>query len=252
MKKQLLAFILGIVVAICGSVVAQSISTLSADIITANTRIGSPAISTGATNTFIGTAASTGVTGASNTIVGATTGTGITTGSNNTVLGAGVTGLAAALGNNIILADGTGTIKAQHNNVDWLLTGAAVATKASAAQGIFTGWGAIGGAGTGSGQIEIATAAANHGVIQYASAGNTTLYIDNIFDNAAAEIRLRTRTAGTPINALILNATSAAFPGTVAASTGGAASTATCWKADGITLGHCTTIVGAGGGCTCA
>jgi hypothetical protein len=34
--------------------------------------------------------------------------------------------------------------------------------------------------------------------------------------------------------------------------TGGAANKAVCWKADGITLGKCTTAVDASGGCTCA
>lgn len=34
-------------------------------------------------------------------------------------------------------------------------------------------------------------------------------------------------------------------------STGGSTGKATCWKADGKTIGYCSTVIDAGGGCTC-
>ncbi len=39
--------------------------------------------------------------------------------------------------------------------------------------------------------------------------------------------------------------------GLISFGTGGSANSAVCWKADGKTLSHCTSVVGAGGGCTC-
>ncbi len=45
--------------------------------------------------------------------------------------------------------------------------------------------------------------------------------------------------------------TGVAITGALTVSTGGGVSTAACWKSDGITLGKCSSVVGAGGGCTC-
>ena len=55
----------------------------------------------------------------------------------------------------------------------------------------------------------------NFARFSYTSAGSTTLFISNATDDAAAEIRLRTRTLGTTLNALILTGTSAILPGTL-------------------------------------
>jgi len=48
-----------------------------------------------------------------------------------------------------------------------------------------------------------------------------------------------------------VNITSNLWIGGTMASAGGSANQATCWKADGKTLGYCSTVVNATGGCTC-
>lgn len=65
-------------------------------------------------------------------------------------------------------------------------------------------------------QIDLSgSSGTNFGRLTYSSAGNTALHLENAFDDAAAEIRLRTRTLGSAINALIVSATSATLPGTL-------------------------------------
>ncbi len=76
--------------------------------------------------------------------------------------------------------------------------------KTTATQAIFRGYESVVGAADASGQIQIGDTAANAGIIHYEGATNKRLYIDNSYDNNAGNIYFRTRTAGTPINALVV------------------------------------------------
>jgi len=60
----------------------------------------------------------------------------------------------------------------------------------------------------------------NYGRIYYSSGGNTGVYIENAFDDAASEIRLRTRTLGTPVEVGLFNAAGLNVSGYVVAPTG--------------------------------
>ena len=43
----------------------------------------------------------------------------------------------------------------------------------------------------------------------------------------------------------------ASISGALTVATGGSAGKATCWKADGKTIGYCSSVVDSSGGCTC-
>lgn len=94
------------------------------------------------------------------------------------------------------------------------------ASLGSAKQAIFSGWGNTGGTSSGTashfnGSIWIGDTASSQGVIDYnGTSGNTSFDICNTYDSALGEIRLRTRTSGTPVTAL--TATSAVVTTTVA------------------------------------
>ena len=93
-------------------------------------------------------------------------------------------------------------------------TGLISGTKTTNAQATFSGFSTIaGGVPNLNGQIFLGDGAASsaQGSIQYNTAGNTVLYIDNGYDNASAAIWLRTRTNGVAVNALKLDATTAVF-----------------------------------------
>ena len=64
-----------------------------------------------------------------------------------------------------------------------------------------SGWGQVQGASASAGQIDIGATAANQGRVQYSSAGSTTLYIDNSFDDTGASVVIRTRTAVSAVTA---------------------------------------------------
>jgi hypothetical protein len=73
----------------------------------------------------------------------------------------------------------------------------------AAAQLLLDGWGPINGSRTGDGQLLIGSTTAYQGRFHYdSSAGN--LYIENSYNNAAGNIFFRTKTAGTPVNALTI------------------------------------------------
>lgn len=127
--------------------------------------------------------------------------------------------------------------------------------------------GPIGGTGATPAAATVTTLAANTG-----ASGNQITFgstaVGYLFSDHSANVAFSFVTGGGG-SALWLNATGAtlyspnqtkfavisntgfAVTGDISSSTGGAASTAACWKADGITLGKCSTTVGAGGGCTC-
>lgn len=77
----------------------------------------------------------------------------------------------------------------------------------------------------------------------------------------SAELAIVTRNAGTNAERMRINATGVGIGSTIPAaaldvtgsirSSAGTVGQAACWKADK-TLGQCTTVVGAGGGCTCS
>jgi hypothetical protein len=80
------------------------------------------------------------------------------------------------------------------------------------------GWNNIQGASTNAGEIRFGGTTSIQGRLIYSSAGNSTLYLDNTFDNANAEIKLRTRVSGTAVDALTLTSTAATFPSTMKSS----------------------------------
>ncbi len=86
--------------------------------------------------------------------------------------------------------------------------------KSTASQIRAYGWDAVSGAGTDRGSIELGSAASYYGRIGYANTG--ALYLDNIYDNAAAATYVRMRVGGTPVNALtILGTGTVQFPSTI-------------------------------------
>jgi len=81
-----------------------------------------------------------------------------------------------------------------------------VMNNSSQTQGELWGWNSIQGASANAGEIRLGGTESIQGRLIYTSSGNTGVYIDNTFDDAAAEIRLRTRVAGTAVNTIIASA----------------------------------------------
>jgi hypothetical protein len=81
-------------------------------------------------------------------------------------------------------------------------TGQITASNTAAAQEIFKGWGAVGGAVADNGQIQIGATSTYCGVLQYDSSGNTTLYIDSTYNSNSSKIKIRTKTGGTAFDAI--------------------------------------------------
>jgi len=81
-----------------------------------------------------------------------------------------------------------------------------VMNNSSQTQGELWGWNSIQGASANAGEIRLGGTENIQGRLIYTSSGNTGVYIDNTFDDAAAEIRLRTRVAGTAVNTIIASA----------------------------------------------
>ncbi|MFA6198757.1 MAG: hypothetical protein WC734_06450, partial [Patescibacteria group bacterium] len=73
-------------------------------------------------------------------------------------------------------------------------------TDATAAQALFSGWDETTGAYHQSGQILLGDTVAYQGRLHYNSGGN--LYLDNSYNNDAGNIYIRTKTAGTAVNAV--------------------------------------------------
>ena len=79
------------------------------------------------------------------------------------------------------------------------------ASDSDGAQLIASGWSSSTGVAHGTaGEINVGGVAATHGVFGYSTVGD--LYIDNTYDNAAGEIFIRTKTDGTPVNAITISA----------------------------------------------
>lgn len=92
-------------------------------------------------------------------------------------------------------------------------------TKTTGIQAQFAGYCPQGAAtSANAGSIVVGSAAATYyGLIQFSAAGNTALYIENTFDDAAGSMIFRMRGLGTPVNALTILGTGAAtFASTVA------------------------------------
>jgi len=81
-----------------------------------------------------------------------------------------------------------------------------VMNNSSQTQGELWGWNSIQGASANAGEIRLGGTENIQGRLIFTSSGNTGVYIDNTFDDAAAEIRLRTRVAGTAVNTIIASA----------------------------------------------
>lgn len=121
----------------------------------------------------------------------------------------------------------------------WLNSGAITATNAAGVVATFKGYSRTGGASAYNGSLQLGSNAAYAGFIDYdAITGYTTLNIDNSFDNAAASIKLRLRTAGTPINALtLLGSGAATFASTLGS---GVHTVTTATDAAGLTITNST------------
>jgi len=92
------------------------------------------------------------------------------------------------------------------------------ATSTSATQALFSGFDSVGGANTQNGSISLGTNSVAQGILHYhASSGNTVLYVDNSYDNAAAAVTIRTRTTGTPVSVAAFTSSGAAITGTLSA-----------------------------------
>jgi hypothetical protein len=87
-------------------------------------------------------------------------------------------------------------------------------------QAVFSGWAPIIGSGAApTGSIAIGDTAAFRGIFQYSSAGSTVLYMDNTFDNAAAALQFRLRTAGAAVVAMTMLGSGNVGVGTLTPST---------------------------------
>lgn len=90
--------------------------------------------------------------------------------------------------------------------------------KTTAAQAAFYGFSDYGPNRAGSGKIILGSNGLSQGLIQYYDGGNTTLYVENTYDNDSAAIIFRIRSLGTPVNVLTLYGESkAVFADTVVA-----------------------------------
>jgi len=102
-------------------------------------------------------------------------------------------------------------------NVKGALTG----VSAVQPQAVFNGYSDALGASADSGVIYVGRNWQYLGRLDYASSGNTVFYIDNTYDSPSAAIKLRVRTAGTPVEALTIlgsgNVTAAATVGSALA-----------------------------------
>ena len=78
-------------------------------------------------------------------------------------------------------------------------------------QGEFWGWNNIQGASANAGEIRLGGTSSTQGRMIFSSSGNTALYLENTFDDAAAEVKIRTRSFGTPVDILTMNATTSKF-----------------------------------------
>ncbi len=96
-----------------------------------------------------------------------------------------------------------GGLLANTGEFDGLITG----TNTAANQAVFYGWNNMDGSSVNAGEIRIASNSAYQGRIIYSPSGNTTLYLDNSFNDPGAAISFRLRTAGTAITALTLYGT---------------------------------------------
>ena len=74
----------------------------------------------------------------------------------------------------------------------------------AAAQAVFYGWEPAG-VSDYNGAVQLGINPTESGLLHYDDGGNTTLYLDSKYNNAAAKMKLRLRTAGTPVDALTLN-----------------------------------------------
>ncbi len=83
-----------------------------------------------------------------------------------------------------------------------ITTGGASVTNSSGPQATFSGWAPTPNASASNGAVYIGNTAANQGRMWYDAGSDAILKIDNTFDSAASAIKLRTRTSGTPIDAL--------------------------------------------------
>ena len=88
---------------------------------------------------------------------------------------------------------------------------------ASGPQATFSGWNTLNGANSSRGEFRVGGSATFYGAFQYSDIGNTTLYIDNSYDNAGAAVVIRTRTLGTPTSIATFSATGLAVTGAISA-----------------------------------
>jgi hypothetical protein len=104
-------------------------------------------------------------------------------------------------------------------------TGQISGTNTAAAQAKLSGYSTIGGTRAASGELFIGSGAGSTGGrLQYDDSGQTTFYLDNVYDHASSRIKVRMRTTGTPVTVLEVADTGLAVTGTL--STTGAISTA--------------------------
>ncbi len=152
-------------------------------------------------------------------------------GSGNHNFGSGTATFGGALSGTSLSMSGEGLFGgAVTNGTDKLIVaGSGLFTSSiSSTRGVFNnstqsqleifGWNNIQGASTNAGEIRFGGITSIQGRLIYSSAGNSTLYLDNTFDNANAEIKLRTRVSGTAVDALTLTSTAATFSSSVTAS----------------------------------
>lgn len=204
-----------------------------------NTGIGSNALGTntsGSNNTAIGfgageyiTGSNPNTTGTNSIYIGFNTKAAANGGTNQTVIGHNLTGNGSntvTIGNSSVTDNYfSGVLRATrgifsstptlintttHNGIDTLqVNGSIFGTRGRFNNGFSSqieawGWNNIQGASTNAGEIRFGGTSSIQGRLIYASAGNTTMYLENTFDDAAAEIILRTRTAGTAVDLLKL------------------------------------------------
>jgi len=93
-------------------------------------------------------------------------------------------------------------------------TGQISGTKSDGIQAVFSGYSPDGAyAGTDAGAIRLGSAVNAYGVMQYVTAGH--LYIDNTYNSAGGHVKVRVRTAGTPVVAGDFSDTGLAVTGTL-------------------------------------